>query len=100
MLRVVGADEQVHRAGSQCGQHGNDALQIEEAQDEAEHPHADHVRGPEVAHQLTGPADVHVERFGGVLRHPLNEAQLAEDVAQRGDRQEQHADAPFSFSTG
>ncbi len=43
VLRIVGADEQVHRAGGQRGQNGNDALQIEEAQDEAEHPHADHV---------------------------------------------------------
>ena len=72
-------------------------MQIEEAQDEAERPHADHIRGPEVAYQLTGGADIHAHGFSGVFRHPGDKAQLAQDIAERGDREQQYAHAPFLF---
>jgi len=95
MLRRT-VNEQIHQDCRQARQHGQDALQVEEAQDEAERPHANHIGHPEIADQLTGVAEAHAEAFG-IFRYPGDKAQLAEDVAQRGDGKEQHADAPFLF---
>ncbi|CQR22062.1 Uncharacterised protein [Yersinia enterocolitica] len=41
--------------------------------------------------------DIHVEGFGGVFRYPLDETELAQDITQCGNRQEQHAHTPFFF---
>ncbi len=95
MLRRTG-DKQIHQDGSHTSQYGQDALQIEETQNKAKCPHANHVRHPEVADQFTCVVQAHAQTFG-VFRHPRDKAQLTEDVAQRGDRQEQHANAPFFF---
>ena len=79
MLRRT-VDKQIHQYRRYARQHGQNTLQVEEAQDEAERPHADHVRHPEIAHQFTRIAKTHAQAFG-VFRHPGDEAQLTEDVA-------------------
>ena len=95
MLRGT-VDEQIHQHGRQARQHGQNALQVEEAQDEAKRPHAEHVRHPEIAHQFTRVVQAHAQTFR-ILRNPGDKAQLAEDVTQRGDGEEQYADTPFFF---
>ncbi len=89
-------DKQIHQDGSQTRQYGQDALQIEETQNKAKCPHANHVRHPEVADQFTRIVQAHAQTFG-VLRDPGDKTQLTEDVAQCSDRQKQHANPPFFF---
>ena len=50
-------------------QYGQDTLQIKEAKNKAERPHADHVRHPEVTYQRACVVQAHAQAFG-IFRHP------------------------------
>ncbi len=90
-------DEQIHQNGGQSRQYGQNTLQIEETQNKAKRPHADHVRHPEIANQFTGIVQTHAQALG-VFRYPGDKTKLTEDVAQCRNRQEQYANAPFFFN--
>ncbi len=95
-MRLRAGNKQIHQYRRHTRQYGQNALQIEKAQDKAERPHAKHIGHPEITHQRPGVIQAHAEAFG-VFRHPGDKAQLAKDIAQRGDGEKQYANAPFFF---
>ena len=68
MCRCSGVKD-VHQNRSQTSQYGQDTLQIKEAKNKAECPHADHVRHPEVTYQRACVVQAHAQAFG-IFRHP------------------------------